>query len=55
MFSEIQRELYLSIGTVNGIVITPTKNPTAPKNAITKKILPIVTQARQAQATHIHS
>ena len=41
-FSEFQRDLYKSIGSANDIVITPIRNPSAIKSAITKKIVPSV-------------
>ena len=47
-FSEFQRDFYKSICIANVIVITPIKNPSAIKNAITKKIVPNV---RQTHAT----
>ena len=48
-FFEFQRQLYKSFGSANDIVITPTKNPSAIKKAITKNIVPNV---RQTYATH---
>ena len=48
-FSEFQRILYKPISSASYIVVIPIKNPSAIKNAITKKIVPKV---RQTHATH---
>ena len=48
-FFEIQRDLYISIGSANDIFITPIKNPRLIKKALRKKI---VANVRQTHTKH---